>query len=95
MQLTKISTSRISEKGPPFAVSAISHLTISSLRSVINHKASRIPTRHTHSSRPIFLKRSTAPRPQRPRAPMTRALTPFPLPPRAFLTSSTMAVSFA
>lgn len=31
MQLTKMSTSRISGKGPPLAVSAISHLMIFSL----------------------------------------------------------------
>ena len=49
----------------------------------------------THSSRPIFLKRSTAPRPQRPSAPITRALTPLPLPPKLSLTAATMAPSFA
>lgn len=48
---------------------------------------------NTYSSNPIFLNRSTAPRPQRPSAPITRALTPFPSPPRLSLTAETIASS--
>ena len=39
----------------------------------------------TYSSSPILRNRSTAPRPQRPSAPMTRARSPLPLPPSFFL----------
>lgn len=49
----------------------------------------------THSSNPIFLKRSTAPRPHLPKAPITSALTPFPLPPSCCLTAVIIAVSFS
>jgi hypothetical protein len=42
---------------------------------------------NANSSRPIFLNRSTAPRPHLPSAPMMSALTPFPEPPRASRTS--------
>lgn len=62
---------------------------------VTRSSASILATLHqrTYSSRPILRRRSTAPRPHRPRAPITRALTPFPLPPRTSLTWFTIAVS--
>lgn len=93
MQLTKMSTSRISWNGPPLAVSSKSHLRISSLPCDQNKPTQGQKT--TDSSSPIFLNRSTAPRPQRPSAPMTSALTPFPLPPNNSLTFLTIAVSFS
>ena len=37
MQLTKMSTSRISGKGPPLAVSSISHLRMLSLQRAVNY----------------------------------------------------------
>ena len=56
---------------------------------------SREKIRKAYSSSPILLKKSTAPRPQRPRAPITRALAPLPLPPNRCLTSATIADSLS
>lgn len=92
MQLTKMSTSKISWKGPPLAVSAISHLRMLALKSTMGELIGK-DGYDAHSSKPTFCKRSTAPLPQRPRAPITRALTSLRLS-NLPLTASTIAASF-
>jgi hypothetical protein len=96
MQLMKMSLSTISGKGPPLAVAFVSYFL-----ACLTHLSLPVSARSHFSmlsvGTPAFKQRSTAPVPQRPKAPMisTRGALPvFSVPcATAFLTSTIKASS--